>query len=299
MANRLFVMAVVALWLASMSWLISDRILPSFFEGEPPLEETYEKGKAVAWQVKWEEEVVGTASSVRLPGVGGTTDLHNRIRMTSIPLMDLAPTWMRTAIGNFGDISFDANTRIEFDALGNFSAFNSRVVINDMPSLLNISGRVDDSNLNLNVRSGEVSYKTSVYIPESDSMNEILFPTSMLPDMYVGRTWREEVYNPFKNPGDPIDMFQAEVVSKEPIAFGGQLRDVYRVEFRSMNVSGIAHEARLQAECWVEPSGKVLRRDVHFGTAKLRFERLESDEAREASTELLDDLIRTGSEIEF
>ena len=299
MANRLFVLAVVALWLASMSWLIGDRILPSFFEGEPPLEETYEKGKAVAWQVKWNQKVVGTASSVRLPGTAGATDLHNRVRLVNIPLMDLAPTWMRTAIGGFGDISFDASTRIEFDALGNFSAFSSRVMVNDLPSLLNISGRVEDSYLNLNVRSGEMSYRTSVYLPENDSMNEILFPTSMLPEMYVGRTWREEVYNPFKNPGDPIDLFQAEVVAKEPIAFGGEVIEVFRVEYRSMNVSGIAQEARLQAECWVEPSGRVLRRDVHFGKSKLRFERLEDELASETSRDLLDELVRTGSEIEF
>lgn len=299
MANRLFVLAVVALWVASMSWLITDRIVPSLFEGEPPIEDTYEKGQAVAWSVAWDGKEVGRAASVRLPGTGGTMDLHNRVKLKNIPLMDLAPTWMRTAIGNFGDISFDAATRIEFDALGNFSAFESRVKVNDLPSVLKMSGRVEDSYLNLRVRSGEMSYKTSVYLPESDSMNEILFPVASLPEMYVGRTWREEVYNPFNTPGEPVDLLHAEVIEKTPIVYAGELQEVFLVEYRSMNVSGIAQEAQLQAECWVSPSGRVLRRDVHFGKSSLRFERLADDEAEDTGAELLDDLVRTGAEVKY
>ena len=299
MANRLFVLAVVALWLASMSWLITDRIVPSLFEGEPPIEETYQKGKAVAWVVFWDDTLVGKAASVRLPGTGGTIDLHNRVKLESIPLMDLAPAWMRTAIGGFGDISFDAATRIEFDALGNFSAFESRVKVNDLPAVLQMSGRVDDSYLNLRVRSGEVSYKTAVYLPESDSMNEILFPAASLPEMYVGRTWREEVYNPFNTPGEPVDLLHAEVVDKTPIVYEGELQEVFRIEYRSMNVSGIAQEAQLQAECWVSPAGKVLRREVHFGKSTLRFERIGDYEAEVIGTELLQDLAGTGAEISY
>lgn len=298
-ANRLFVLAVVVLWLASMSWLINDRILPSLFEGEPPIERSYENGQAVAWHVQWEGRVVGEAASVRLAGAGGSTELHNRVRLTEIPLMNLAPTWMRATIGSFGDISFDAKTRIEFDALGNFSAFDSRININDLPSVLKMTGRVEDSNLELRVRSGEMSYTTSIYLPESQSMNEILFPSASLPEMYVGRTWREEVYSPFHSPGDPVEVLIAEVVSKDQIYLGEELKDAFRIEYRSMNVSGIAHEARLQAECWVEPSGRVLRRDVFLGGSKLRFVRLENEIATDVSKVLLDELVRTGAEIKF
>jgi len=297
MANRIFVLAVVVLWLCSMSWLITARILPSFLEGEPPIAEAYETGQAVAWRVDWEGRPVGHAASVRLSGVGGATDLHNRVVLKDIPLMDLAPTWMRSAIGDLGDITFDARTRIEFDALGSFSAFESRISVNDLPSVLNISGRVENSFLELHVRSGDISYNTPIYLPDSKALNEVLFPDSKLPQMYVGRSWREEIYSPFHSPGNPVELVQAEVVSTEGIQYGDELRRALRIEYRTMAGSGVPQEARLQAESWVEPSGNVLRRDVYLGGSKLRFTRLENEEAATVGGKLLEDLVRTGAEI--
>ena len=299
MANRIFVLAVVVLWLSSMSWLVVERILPSFYAGEPPIEQAYETGEAVAWQVEWRGEPVGQAASVRLSGVGGSTDLYNRVLLTEIPLMELAPTWMRTAIGDLGDITFDAHTRIEFDPLGNFSAFSSRISINDLPSMLNITGRVEDSFLQLQVRSGDISYTTPIYLPDSKSLNEVLFPDAKLPQMYVGRSWREEIYSPFHSPGNPVELVQAEVVSVEAIQYGGETRKTLRIEYRTMSRSGVPQEARLQAESWVVPSGNVLRRDVYLGSSKLRFTRLENEAAKKAGVELLKELVRTGAEIDL
>lgn len=297
MANRIFVLAVVVLWLSSMTWLVSERILPSFFDGEPPLAEAYETGQAVAWGVEWQGRPVGYAASVRLSGVGGSTDLHNRVVLQDIPLMDLAPAWMRSAIGDLGDITFDARTRIEFDSLGNFSAFESRISINDLPSVLNISGRVEDSFLNLHVRSGDISYSTPIYLPDSKALNEVLFPDAKLPQMYVGRCWREEIYSPFHSPGNPVEAVQAKVVSVEAIRYGGELRRALRIEYRTMAGSGVPQDAGLQAESWVEDSGNVLRRDVYLGSSKLRFTRLEKTEARAVGRLLLEDLLRTGAQI--
>jgi hypothetical protein len=297
MANRVFVLVVIGLWLSSMSWLVVERILPSFYSGEPPIEQAYETGEAVAWQVEWGGEPVGVAASVRLPGVAGTTDLYNRVLLTEIPLIELAPAWMRPTIGNLGDITFDAYTRIEFDPLGNFSAFHSRISINDLPSMLNIAGRVEDSYLQLKVQSGDISYTSPIYLPDSKSLNEVLFPDARLPNMYVGRSWQEEIYSPFHSPGDPVELVKAEVVSAEAIQFDGEIRKTLRIEYRAMSRAGIPQEARLQAESWVDASGDVLRRDVFLGSSKLRFTRLDEEAAKKAGLELLKDLVHTGADI--
>ena len=102
MANRAFVIAVVVLWLGSMSWLVVNRIMPSFIEGNPPRVSAFKTGKVVAWQVYWDKQPVGWAGSVRLDGDSGTTELHNRVVMEDLPLMDLAPFWMRKVIGDLG-----------------------------------------------------------------------------------------------------------------------------------------------------------------------------------------------------
>jgi hypothetical protein len=291
MANRIFVSSVVVLWLCSMGWLVTDRILPSFYEGQPPIVEVFESGKAVSWTVEWSGQTVGRASSLRLPGVSGTTELHNRVMLENMPVLDLAPAWMRTALGDIGNMTFDAATRIELDSLGNFSAFESRIVLNDMPSVLRMSGRVKDSYLRLTVNSGQLPYTTSVYLPNCKSLNESLFPGAKLPHMYVGRRWQDEIYSPFRTPGDPIELVQAEVVSHESLEYMGAHVRVMRVEYSGIMGSGVTDKARLQAVSWVDSEGDVLQRDVYIGNSKLRFIRLDDDLARENGKEMFADIL--------
>lgn len=291
MANRIFVSAVVILWVCSMTWLFTDRILPTFQGGQPPPLETIKTGQAVAWDVEWGGEKVGRAASVRVPGAGGSVELHNRISLENMPIIDLAPAWMRMAVPSLGDMSFDVISRIEFDSLGNFSSFNSRVILNDMPSVLKLSGRVKDSYLRLNVVSGQLPYEVVVYLPDSKSLNEALFPGGELPYMYVGRQWQEEVYSPFRATGDPIELVHAEVVAEETLEYCGDTCRVLRVEYHGMIGSGISDKARLQAISWVEPTGAVLRRDVFLGSSKLRFNRLSDTEANKIGQELFDEIV--------
>ena len=294
MANRIFVSAVVVLWLSSMTWLVTDRILPSFFGGQPPIVQAYEDGEAVAWSVHWEGKVVGEAASVRLSGAGGSTDLFNRVVLEEFPVMQLAPSWIRAAVGRLGSMTFDVLTRVEFDPLGNFASFNSRISLNDMPSILRMSGRIEDSYLKLKVRSSDFSHSTRIFLPNSEVLNEALFPSARLPHMYKGRTWQEKVYSPFGSPADPVELVQVEVVEKEAIDHHGEVRQVMRVDYKSAMGSGIADQARTQGVSWVDPkTGDVLRRDVYLGESRLRFERLPKDAASTAGLKLFADELLT------
>ncbi|NOY43599.1 MAG: hypothetical protein GXP26_17400 [Planctomycetes bacterium] len=297
MINRVFVSAVVALWLGSMTWLVVDRILPSLFSGNPPRVSAYNTGEVVAWRVHWDKKPVGWAGSVRLEGEGGTTELHNRVVMENLPLMELAPFWMRQVMGSVGELSFDALTRIEIDSLGNFSAFESRISLNDVPSVLSVQGRVRDSQLELQLRSGVFSSSSSVYMPNSKALSEALFPGARLPLMYVGRSWCEEVYSPFHAPGDPVKVVQAKAVSTDSMFYQGKIRRVVRVEYRAIVGAGVKKNAQLQAVSWVDRGGDVLRHDVFFAGAKMRFERLDKNEAAKVGVDLFERLTRQGAEI--
>ncbi len=279
MANRIFVSSIVILWLGSMTWL---------FSGQPPVIETYQTNQVVAWSVRWGGDRVGYAASVRLEGVEGTLELHNRILLENAPLIDLAPLWMRHIVGDIGKMSFDASTRVEFDALENFSAFESRISLNGMPSVLSISGRVNDSDLDLKIRSNDITYPISIYMPDKQALNEALFPDARLPMLYEGRRWSEEVYSPFHAPNNPIEIVQAEVVSTESMEIQGEIRRVFRVEYRGKVGSGVNKNAQLQAISWVKREGLVLRHDVFIGGSELRFERLSEDEAAEIGVDLFE-----------
>ena len=279
MGNRVFVSAVVVLWLSSMTWLVTERVLPSMAGGEPPAIEKFKTGETVAWNVSWSNRHVGQAASLRVPGADGTVEIHNRIALEDVPIAELAPTWMRIAVPSLGNMSLIVASRVEFDSLGNFSSFHSKVALNDMPSVLRISGRVDDSYLKLKVHSGQIPYEVSLYIPEEGALNEALFPGAELPYMYMGRSWQEEVYSPFRASGDPIEILSAKVVSEEQIQYEGESRRVFRVEYHSMFGSGISEKARLQAVSWVEPAGAILRRDMLVGESRLSFTRIPPGEA--------------------
>ena len=299
MANRVFVSAVVILWLCSMTWLISDRILPSFLPGEPPPASGIQINKPISWRVSWAGNEVGRASTVRVRGIAGTSELHNRILLNDVPLMEFAPAWMRLALGRVGNITIDSSTRIEFDSLGNFSAFDSRVALNDLPSVLRITGRLEDSYLQLRVSSGALTHSTPVFMPNSKMLNESLFPVARIPYLREGRTWREEVYSPFRTPGNPIELIQAEVMGLESMEYNGEPHRVFRVEYRDITGTGVAREARLQSVSWIEPKGEVLRRDVYMGSSQLRFERLSEDESLEVGGELFERILPRGPDGEL
>ena len=295
MANRVFVCAVVLLWLSSMTWLVTERILPSFFGGQPPIVQAYENGEAVAWEVHWKGKRVGHAASVRLDGVGGATDLFNRVVLEDFPVMQLAPSWIRAAVGNLGSMTLDVMTRVEFDAIGHFSSFNSRISLNEMPSILRMSGRIEESYLQLKVRSSDFTHTTQIFLPNSEVLSEVLFPDARLPFMRIGRTWQEKVYSPFSSPADPVELVQVRVESVESIEQRGQAHRVLRVTYKSLASTGISATARTQGISWVDPeTGDVLRRDVYLGELKLRFERLPKEEATAAGLELLEDQLKTG-----
>jgi hypothetical protein len=288
MANRIFVGAVVLLWLGSMSWLMVDKILPSLHEGEAPIAAGYEQGVPVAWRVLWGERPVGYAASVRLPGVLNTTNIVNRVVLEDVPLLDLVPALMRRVVGDIGSMKFDASTRLEFDSLDNFSSFKSRVSVNDVTPVLDLSGQVNGSFLELKVHFGDVTYEPKVPIANQSELSEALFPDAKLPYLYVGRRWSEEVYNPFRAPSTPVETVDVEVTGIETLQFGKENHRVMRVEFMSPPAPGVPDDARLQAVAWVRASdGLVLRQEVIISSSKLRFERLPEEKAAEVGKELL------------
>ena len=288
MANRVFVCAVVLLWLGSMSWLLVDKVLPSFRDGEPPISGGYETNVPVAWEVFWGGRSVGHAASVRTPGVLGTTNVDSRVVLENVPLLDLVPALMRHVVGDIGAMKFDASTKLEFDSLDNFSKFTSRVGVNDVPGVLVMTGRMHGSFLELKVEFGGSVYTPKMPVSDQAGLSEALFPDAVLPYLYVGRQWQEEVYNPFRSPRAPVETVDVEVVGIESFAFAGKQQRAMRVEFRGPPGPGISEESRLQAIAWVRADdGLVLQQDVLIANSHLRFQRLSKEAAAVAGDHLL------------
>jgi hypothetical protein len=288
MANRVFVAAVIVLWLGSMSWLMVDKILPTYYDGQAPLAAGFETNVHVAWKVSWGGRPVGHAASIRLQGVANTTTLENRVVLEDVPLLDLVPALMRQVVGEMGRMKLDARTTLEFDSLDNFANFHSRVSINDISPVLQLNGEVTGGYLELKVEFNGVTYSPHVPIPDQQALSESLFPDAKLPYMYVGKRWEEEVYSPFRSPSSPIETVEVEVTGIERVEYDGELVRAMRVEFRASPDPGVPEEARLQAVTWVRAEdGLAVRHDVMIASSKLRFERLPEEEAAEVGRKLL------------
>lgn len=286
MGNRIFVAMVILLWVGTMSWLVVDKILPPFFQGEPPKAGIL-RYEPVCWEIFFSERPIGLAVSQAVPGVMSTTELHSRVMLHDVPLREMAPQWMSHLVGSLGPVQVDTRTRLMLDSFGNLASFTTAVKLNDLPTVVKIFGQVEGSELVLRFQSGEMPHEMRYPVPTTALLGTELIPEPKLLQIYVGRKWQKEVFSPFRAPGNSMELIQAEVVREESIAHGGVLANVKRIEYRSLMATGVSSDDRLRAVMWVSENGTVLRQDVYLVNVKLRFERRDDAKTLELGKKLL------------
>ena len=112
-------------------------------------------------------------------------------------------------------------------------------------------------------------------------------PSGRLLPLYEGRKWIQEVYSPFGSPTEPTELILAEVTEPLRLTHDGVNTDVWRVQFRSSEVTGSTDEGRLRADLFVATDGRILKQETHFLGSKITFYR-ESDEVSAELASLLE-----------
>ena len=288
MGNRIFVGLVLMLWVGTMSWLMVVRILPPFFQGDPPGHGVLHGGHPVCWQIEYDGRPVGHAVSQAVPGALGTMEIHSRVLLEGIDLGKLAPQWMSTLVRGLGEISLDTRTALVLDSLGNLSSFDTRVWLNDLPLVMKVLGRIEGAELVLKLQSGEATHETRYPVPVQSLLASELIPEPKLLQVYVGRKWQQEVYSPFRPPNSSLEILQAEVVEETWIEHRGVRTRARKIEYRTLPPAGVASSNTLRSVVWVDDEGTVLRQDVHIMDARLRFERCTEPQMLKRAEELLD-----------
>src|SRR5688500_270029 len=251
MGNRIFVSVVVLLWMGTMSWLMVARILPPFFNGEPPGHGVLLRDEPVCWDIEHDGELVGQAVSKAVPGALVTTGIQSRVILDGLEIRKLALQWMSTIVRGLGPISLDSSSRIVVDSLNSLSAFDTRVRLNDFPLVMKVSGRVDGPDLVLKITSGEVAHTARYPVPKKSLLASELIPEPKLLQVYVGRKWQQEIYSPFRPPSDSLEVLQAEVVEESWFDKNGERVRSRKIEFRAMSPAGVAADNTLRAVVWV------------------------------------------------
>jgi len=288
MGNRVFVGLVLMLWIGTMSWLMVARILPPFLHGEPPKYAQRPRSEPVCWEIQYAGRPVGHAVSQAVPGTLGTIEIHSRVILEGISIRELAPQWMSSLVRGLGEVSLDTRSCVVLDSLGQLSSFHTKVRLNDLPLVMKVQGRVAGAELVLRIESGEVSHVVRYPVPTGPLLASELIPEPKLLQMYVGRKWQQEVYSPFRPPGNALEIVQAQVVDECLIDHRGETLRARKIEYRTLSGAGVAANTTLRASLWVAEDGTVLRQDVHWIDAKLRFERCTEPHMLKLAEELLD-----------
>jgi hypothetical protein len=289
MGNRIFVGVVVVLWAGTMSWLMVARILPPFFHGDPPKHGVLIRDEPTCWEIQYGGKPIGHAVSQAVPGALGTTEIHSRVLLEGIEIKELAPQWMGGLVRALGEVSLDIRSAFTLDSLNNLAGFSTKVKLNNLPIVMKVLGKVDGAELKLTIQSGDVTHPPVTYpVPSFSSLTSELIPDPKLLQIYVGRKWQQEVYSPFRPPGNSLEIMQAEVVEERLIDHRGERVHARKIEYRSLSAAGVAADNTLHAVVWVGDDGNVLRQDVHLMEAKLRFERCIEPEMLDLAEKLLD-----------
>ena len=118
-----------------------------------------------------------------------------------------------------------------------------------------------------------MTHEVSYPVPSFSPLTNELIPDPKMLQVYVGRKWQQEIYSPFRPPGNSLEILQAEVVEERIIEHRGERVNARKIEYRSFSSAGVSADNTLRAVVWVADDGTVLRQDVHLMDAKLRFER--------------------------
>ena len=301
MTSRWFNVAVVGFWLATMGWLVQEKILPALVVGDPPSYRTVVGGGAagrkddalapIGWRIQWNGQPLGWAIGRTLAITNGGHELRSRVRLRDVPMTAMTPNWMGSFMrliqraSDLPELLFevDAVSTLGIDPLGRPIGLSSLATLGYAPPGLRrpiesfnirMEGIVEGNSLKLTVRSGELVHTAKIYLPVDSLMGDALSPQSLLPNLRVGQTWTVPIYSPFRPPNSPMEVLQAKVERGALIVWEGAEVSTLVVVYTSDTGSGLSNATAPRGRCWVAHDGRVLRQEFALAQATVSFERV-------------------------
>lgn len=289
MHSRWFNAAVLTLWVATMSWLVTEKVLPPLLVGEPPsynrIIEAQKDAPPVGWRISINQRPIGWALSQTQLQPSGLTDIHGRVHFDALPLDDMLPGWLRALARLIRQpmscLTMDARNVLTIDGLGQLVRFDSTMRVDPLNEVISVRGAVEGRQLELVVRSGNMTFTNEKFLPSDALLTDALSPQSQLPGLRAGQKWTVPVYSPLWPAKTPMEIVQAKVEALEPIAWSGQVERCWLVVYRNDSGSGSAENQTPRGRLWVRRDGTVLRQQVLLFDSIITFDRLDEDEALE------------------
>jgi hypothetical protein len=280
---------VVATWLAAMSWLVGYKVLPSLRIGQPPsyqsILQSQREDPLVGWRVLCNEREIGWALSFTKQLPDGMTRVDSLVYLERLPLEELLPKWLQGLVLPRGvdpreiRLQMEVRSEVMFDPLSRLCWFSSQVRFPPFLEGIRVRGKADEGRLHLTVSYGEFSQQLDFPLPRHSLFGETSSPQPKLPGLKEGQKWTVQVYSPFANPSQPVEILEARVEKMEPIAWNGSMYDTWVVVYRSEPGKGASRTQTPRGMLWVRPDGTVLRQEATLLDTKITFIRLPRESA--------------------
>jgi len=285
MYSRWVNMAVVLLWLATMCWLVTSKVIPPVMVGHPPSHQEVlgarQSEEPVGWRLAMDGRPVGWAMTMTTPQPDGQAEISSRVHFDELPLEQLTPSWLRSLLQWVDEPSrqqaMDAQSVLHLDSLGRLTRFESTVSVGDLDELVCLKGELVGSQVLLSVRSGEFVYRSEVYLPGGTLVGDALQPQTRLPGLRRGQVWTVPVFSPLRPPNNPLEILHAEVEGVELLPWEGRMERVWLVVYRSDPGGSLASEREARGRLWVRRDGTVLQQEVAIFGSALTFSRIPAD----------------------
>ncbi len=297
MHSRWFNLTVFLLWLTMMTWLVTQKVLPSLFIGEPPsyteILDARRTTPTVGWNLLWGDHQLGWAVSQTLTLPQGLTEVNSLIHFDELPVGEMTPSWLRGVLRPLGSryarFRMDTHSTLVFDALGHLSRFESAVQFEPEADAFKLRGTIDGGKLSLMVRAGDFTYDKEMLLPNSAMLDDAFSPQSELPGLREGQKWTVEVYSPLLPPNAPMEILEATVEGRDPIQWDNQIVNTWLVVYRKDPGTRASRSEKSEGKMWVHPDGTVLKQEVKLLNAPLTLVRLSDKAAMELMNEVEND----------
>ncbi|MBN2021277.1 MAG: hypothetical protein JW809_00645 [Pirellulales bacterium] len=284
MYGRWFNLAVIALWLATMTWLVTKKVLPPLRLGDPPnyedILDARKSERPVGWRLKWNGKPIGWALSTTRPLPDHSTEIRSHVHFDRLPLRDMTPGWLRSFFHTVDDahlaMETDAHGTLLIGPLGNLAQIRTSISFAKIQEGVSMEGEVDGGQLRLSLRSRDFSYRTTVAIDAESLLDNSLSPQTQLPGLREGQTWTIVVCNPLRYPNSPLEVLQARVEGHVPLRHDDRDESVWLVAYydeAGLQPAGDALPSP-RGRLWVRADGTVLRQELTVFDSRMSFVRL-------------------------
>lgn len=282
MYGRFYSILVVLLWLAMMTWLVTQKMLPSLLRGNPPNYERILSAKEKESDVGWRIHVNGKTVGWAVNGVETLPDtmrvLQSWVHFDRLPLNEITPGWLSSVarLASMGsmEMSLDCQSKIYIDPLGRLSLWEATIHFDEFKNAVRAIGRFEENTMKVTVRVAGASYETELEVNRDALINDAIAPETQLPGLREDQSWAVELCNPLKSPQAPVEVIQARVERREPMQWEGKLRDCWLVVYRDMPGSASGVSGGVRGRLWVLENGTVIKQQADVFGGDVVFNRL-------------------------